>query len=206
MLIHLEGIGKRFLQEWIFRNINLELQGDKKYAITGRNGSGKSTLLQLIAGISNPTEGRITYKDSGKSEIHSDNFPLFSSYTAPYQELPEELTGREVFDFHFKFRSKSFPFGFDEFFDIIELKDQGNKLVRFYSSGMKQRLKLGLCIFTQAQVYFLDEPTTNLDRMGIEWYKKIVKERISDKPLFISSNIEEEYQLCDSVIKVSDYK
>lgn len=206
MLIRLESIGKRFLKDWIFRNINLEFEGTKKYAITGLNGSGKSTFLQLLAGISIPTEGKITYQDDAGFVLDPDNITLKFSYSAPYQELPEELTGKEVFDFHFNFRQKGFSFDEKSFFEMIELPGQENKQVKYFSSGMKQRLKLGLCLFTEAKVYFLDEPTSNLDRNGIEWYKRLISERIFDKPLFISSNIEEEYQLCDTVIRMSDYK
>ena len=61
-------------------------------------------------------------------------------------------------------------------------------------------------LFRSAKVYFLDEPTTNLDRSGIDWYKKLIAEKVLDKQLFISSNIEEEYQFCDAVIQISDYK
>ena len=205
MLIRLEDIGKRFLKDWIFRKVNLQFEGNNKYAITGRNGSGKSTFLQLLAGISIPTEGKIIYQDQDQP-IEVDNIPLLFSYTAPYQELPEELTGKEVFEFHFKFRKKGSSFDKKSFFEQIELKDQENKQVKYYSSGMKQRLKLGLCLFTEAKVYFLDEPTTNLDRSGIDWYKKLIAEKVLDKQLFISSNIEEEYQFCDAVIQISDYK
>ncbi|MBC7390510.1 MAG: ABC transporter ATP-binding protein [Opitutaceae bacterium] len=206
MLIHLESIGKRFLKDWIFRNVNLEFEGTKKYAITGLNGSGKSTFLQLLAGLSIPTEGKISYRDEAGIVLDPDNISLQFSYSAPYQELPEELTAEEIFDFHFNFRNKASSFDQKVFFEMIELPNQQNKQVKYFSSGMKQRLKLGLCLFTDSKVYFLDEPTTNLDRNGIEWYKRLISERISDKSLFISSNIEEEYQLCDTVIQISDYK
>ncbi len=206
MLIRLESVGKRFLKDWIFRNINLEFQGNKNYAITGLNGSGKSTFLQLLAGISIPTEGTITYLNKEGKNLEPESITLKFAYSAPFQELPEELTGKELYDFHFNFRQKVFSFDEKSFFEIIELKGHENKQVKYYSSGMKQRLRLGLCLFTEAWAYFLDEPTTNLDRNGINWYKKLISERISVKPLFISSNIEEEYKFCDTIIRISDYK
>ena len=101
MQIRLEGIGKRFHKEWIFRNVNLKFEPKGKYALTGNNGSGKSTLLQVIASIGIPTEGKIQFLENGVA-IEIEELIHFLSFSAPYQELPEELTGNELFDFHFK--------------------------------------------------------------------------------------------------------
>ena len=128
------------------------------------------------------------------------------SFSAPYQELPEELTGKELFDFHFKFRQKAIDFDSKAFFQILQLEKQGDKLVKFYSSGMKQRMRLGLCILSKAEVYMLDEPTTNLDKNGMAWYQQLIKDQSKDKLLIISSNIEEEYKFCTTVMNIEEYK
>ena len=206
MKIELQGVGKRFIKDWIFRNVTLDFEANKKYAITGRNGSGKSTLLQLISGLIIPTEGQIFYKDASGEINKNQDLNLEFSYCSPFQELPEELTAKEVYDFHFNFRSKAVDFDNSMFFDLVELSGQENKQVKYYSSGMKQRLKLGLCMFTESKIYFLDEPTTNLDRNGISWYKNLISTTIKEKTLFVSSNIEEEYQFCNQVINISDFK
>lgn len=205
MQIRLEGIGKRFHKEWIFRNVDLEFKSNGKYAIVGNNGSGKSTLLQLIASIGIPTEGAIQFIDN-RLVIEVDNLIHFLSFSAPYQELPEELTGNELFDFHFKFRQKAIDFDSEAFFQMLQLEKQGNKQVKFYSSGMKQRMRLGLCILSKANVYMLDEPTTNLDKNGMAWYQQLVHNQLKNKLVIISSNIEEEYKFCDTIISIEDYK
>lgn len=205
MQIRLEGIGKRFHKEWIFRNVNLEFESKGKYAIVGNNGSGKSTLLQVIASIGISTEGAIQFIDNGLT-IEIEKLIHFLSFSAPYQELPEELTGNELFDFHFKFRQKAIDFDSKAFFQMLQLEKQGDKLVKFYSSGMKQRMRLGLCIFSKAEVYMLDEPTTNLDKNGMAWYQQLVHDQLKDKLVIISSNIEEEYKFCDTIISIEDYK
>jgi ABC-type multidrug transport system ATPase subunit len=205
MQIRLEGIGKRFHKEWIFRNVNLEFESKGKYAIVGNNGSGKSTLIQLIASIGIPTEGAIQFIDK-RLTIEIENLIHFLSFSAPYQELPEELTGNELFDFHFKFRQKAIHFDSKAFFQMLQLEKQGEKLVKFYSSGMKQRMRLGLCILSKAEVYMLDEPTTNLDKNGMAWYQQLVQDQLKDKLVLISSNLEEEYKFCDTIISIEDYK
>ena len=63
MVIELKEAGRRFNQEWIFRNINYTFQSGGKYAILGPNGSGKSTLLSVILGNLSPSEGSIRYID-----------------------------------------------------------------------------------------------------------------------------------------------
>jgi ABC-type multidrug transport system ATPase subunit len=205
MQIRLDGIGKRFHKEWIFRNVNLEFESKGKYAIVGNNGSGKSTLLQVIASIGIPTEGAIQFIDNGLT-IEVEELIHFLSFSAPYQELPEELTGNELFDFHFKFRQKAIDFDSKAFFQMLQLEKQGDKLVKFYSSGMKQRMRLGFCMLTKAEVYMLDEPTTNLDKNGMAWYQQLIQNQLIDKLVIISSNIEEEYKFCNTIIKIEDYK
>lgn len=205
MHIQLEGIGKRFRKEWIFRNVNLSFQAPKKYAIIGPNGSGKSTLLQLIAGIGISSEGSVFYETESKKSS-AEEIATHFSFSAPYQELPEELTGFELFEFHFKFRQKATHFDDKKFFEMIQLQNEGQKLIKYYSSGMRQRLRLGLCVFTQAKAYFLDEPTTNLDKKGIVWYQQLLEQYVNDKLLIISSNIEEEYKICDIVLSIFDFK
>ncbi len=205
MQIRLEEIGKRFHKEWIFRNVDLLFKDTGKYALIGNNGSGKSTLLQLISSIGIPTEGTINYQ-SELLTIDTEHIIDYFSFCAPYQELPEELTGKELFDFHFNFRKKALDFDSKSFFNLIQLEKQENKQVKYFSSGMKQRMRLGLCILSKADVYFLDEPTTNLDKNGMDWYSQLLTRYLTDKLLIISSNIENEYSICDTIINITDFK
>jgi ABC-type multidrug transport system ATPase subunit len=71
---------------------------------------------------------------------------------------------------------------------------------------MKQRLKLGLSFFTESDVIFLDEPTTNLDETGIQWYIDQVSKLKKSKLVIISSNDKREYQFCDEILDVTAFK
>ena len=148
---------------------------------------------------------QIQFLENGVA-IEIEELIHFLSFSAPYQELPEELTGNELFDFHFKFRQKAIDFDSKAFFQMLQLEKQGDKLVKFYSSGMKQRMRLGLSILSKAEVYMLDEPTTNLDKNGMTWYQQLIQDRLQDKLVIISSNIEEEYKFCNTIICIEDYK
>ena len=61
--IQLEGIGKKFGSEWIFRNLNLNLNPADKLVLLGGNGSVKSTLLQIISGYVLPNAGKVILKN-----------------------------------------------------------------------------------------------------------------------------------------------
>jgi ABC-type multidrug transport system ATPase subunit len=203
MQITLTNTGKRFNREWIFRGFNHEFDAPKKYAITGPNGSGKSTLLQVIAGSLTHSEGTIEYAN-GKLITPTEHHFKYVSIAAPYLELIEEMTANEFLAFHTQF--KPLNIAAEEALQITNLSNAANKQIRYYSSGMKQRLKLAQAFFSTSPVLLLDEPTTNLDREGVELYLQLINNYTAGKLVIISSNVAEEYQFCDEVISIKDYK
>lgn len=170
MNITVENIGKKFVREWIFRHASFELLSGQTYTFVGPNGSGKSTLLQLLTGIFPASEGIISYTDHAGKDIDVDDWYKHIVIAAPYMELVEEFTLREMVEFHIKFKPLKNKISVLEFEDLIQLSHASNKLIRHFSSGMKQRLKLGLAFMSDVPVIFLDEPTTNLDPQGFQWY------------------------------------
>lgn len=205
MNITLHNLGRRFNQEWIFRGIDYTFSSNNKYAILGPNGSGKSTLIKVITGQLTPSEGEIKYKKA--QEIHVDDIFIHVSIAAPYIELIEEFTLIELLDFHFKF--KSFFAGFDRerILSLLGMERSANKSLKFFSSGMKQRVKLALACCSDSDLLFLDEPTSNLDVEGEKWYLNLVDITSSEnRILIIGSNQEKEYEFCNEFIRISDYK
>ena len=88
----------------------------------------------------------------------------------------------------------------------MELKNSIHKQIKYFSSGMKQRLKLGIGFYSQCELLLLDEPTTNLDESGIQWYEDYVKKSLSDRLVIISSNRKQEYSCCQQEISLKNYK
>lgn len=177
----------------------------KAYAVTGPNGSGKSTFLKTLSGAVPATEGNIIFELDGKI-IEPDVWPHYISFAAPYLELIEEFTLEELLRFHFSFKETSFPASFEELAGKMHLESALGKEIKFFSSGMKQRLKLGLAFFSDSPVLLLDEPTSNLDNMGINWYLDRITEVKNDRLLLICSNQQYEYQFCENIIDITDYK
>ncbi|MCU0382938.1 MAG: ATP-binding cassette domain-containing protein [Cyclobacteriaceae bacterium] len=199
-----ENLGKRFRKEWIFRNFNFEFKAGNRYAITGPNGSGKSTLLQLLWGQTLPTTGTVNYTFSNKPLIVEKLFEHVT-ITAPYLDVIEELTLIELLKFHFKLRKAVNNYSIDEIMATLELEHAAQKAVVFFSSGMKQRLKLGLAVLTQHSFLFLDEPFTNLDEASCLWAKKLLEKHPSEITC-IASNDKREFEQANEVINLKHYK
>jgi ABC-type multidrug transport system ATPase subunit len=185
MTISLSDLGKRFNTDWIFRRLTYEFSAGNSYALIGPNGSGKSTLLQVIGGALFFNEGAVRYRDNANQAIEDELIYKEVALAAPYLELIEEMTGQELLDFQQSFK----PFIKEKnSFSILEevgLNDAAHKEIRYYSSGMKQRLKL-------AQSFFCDTRLLSL----------YTENRI----VIIASNDPVEYRFCQHQLLLSEYK
>ena len=205
MNITLQNIGRRFNRDWIFRGVDYTFNSGQAYAILGPNGSGKSTLLQVLNASLTPSAGTINYTFQDKSVEATEVFTHLS-LAAPYLELIEEFTLTEMVDFHFKF--KQYKPGIDkkELIGLLSLAKSENKLIRYFSSGMKQRLKLILAFCADTPILMLDEPTSNLDTQGVDWYLGLVEQFAHNRLTIVCSNQEHEYSFCNERLSISDYK
>ncbi|RYE16455.1 MAG: ABC transporter ATP-binding protein [Sphingobacteriales bacterium] len=205
MKITLENVGRRFNRDWIFRGIDYAFISGESYAILGPNGSGKSTLLQVLNGSLAPSAGKLGYFN-GDKEIEAEKVFNYLSLAAPYLELIEEFTLAEVIDFHFKF--KAYKNGIDKqaVITLLGMDASKNKLVKYFSSGMKQRLKLALAFCSDTAMLMLDEPTSNLDTQGVDWYLNLVEQYAAGRLTIICSNQEHEYAFCRNRLNIVDYK
>ncbi|MFC0518453.1 ATP-binding cassette domain-containing protein [Mucilaginibacter angelicae] len=205
MIITLQNIGRRFNRDWIFRGVDYTFTSGESYAILGPNGSGKSTLLQVLNGSLSPSAGKIEFINDGKP-VEIETVFTHLSLAAPYLELIEEFTMSEMIDFHFKF--KSFKPGVDKahLIDLLNLPKSANKLIKYFSSGMKQRLKLALAFCADTPMLMLDEPTSNLDTQGVDWYISLVQQFAAGRLTIVCSNQEHEYGFCNHKLSIVDYK
>ena len=193
-----EGLSKRFNREWIFKNLNYQFKPGTVYAITGPNGSGKSTLLQILWGQVPPTAGELRYQAAG-SIVKVEDIHKHISIAAPYMDVIDDFTLEEMLAFHFKLRKIRDGFSIQALLDILYLTENRTKFIRNFSSGMKQRLKLGLAFYTQASILFLDEPGSHLDSTAFQWYKSELGKLPNDTLVFIGSNDPLEFQVPNCV-------
>ena len=203
-----EKIGKKYNREWIFKGINQEFSSPNSYLVSGSNGAGKSTFLQVISGFKTPSDGKITYhKAKVKHLTPTELIYKEVAYVAPYISVFEEYTMQELISFYTKFKPRKNNMGYTEFVETIELSHAKNKAIKNFSSGMKQRVKLGLAILAETDILLLDEPTSNLDKSAIKWYQNLIKENLDDRLIFVASNDKEnEAFFCKNELKIEDYK
>ena len=204
MNITLKNIGRRFNKEWIFREINYQFEQGQKYAILGPNGSGKSTLLSILLGSLTPSEGELKYLNP--QEINVESIYQHISFAAPYIDLIEEFTLQETIAFHFQFKGYAVGLGELEILDLLGLEKSQDKALKHFSSGMKQRTKLVLACCSNSPILLLDEPTSNLDAQGVDWYLALIEKFGENKTIIIGSNQAHEYSFCKQRLMISDYK
>ena len=205
MTISLSDAGKRYNRDWIFRHLTYNFEAGKSYAITGPNGSGKSTLLQAIGGALHLNEGSIDFSIAD-CKLQIENHYQHISICAPYLEVVEEMTVKEFLKFHSQFKPLIAAVSIDEIIAVVGLDKAVNKQIRYYSSGMKQRVKLAQCIFSDVPVLLLDEPCTNLDAAGIELYNQLVSEYCKKRMVIVSSNDHHEYEFCSEKLNIMNWK
>jgi ABC-type multidrug transport system ATPase subunit len=112
----------------------------------------------------------------------------------------------EFLHFHNQFKSFLPGLSAQDIIEIIDLKAAAGKQIRYYSSGMKQRVKLAQAILFNTEIILLDEPCSNLDAKGIALYHSLISTYCKDRLVIVCSNDEVEYGFCQQVISVSDYK
>lgn len=205
MTIQLYNAGKRFNRDWIFRKINYSFEETKSYAIIGPNGSGKSTLLQVVAANIAANEGKVEWKQNDGLINDAEVFQ-YIAVCAPHLEVIEEMTAIEFLNFHAAFKPLLSSVSIEEMIQIVGLEKAAQKQIRYYSSGMKQRIKLAQAVFSDVPVLLLDEPCTNLDTIGFELYHRLIDNYCKNKLIIVSSNDVNEYSFCEEKLNILDYK
>lgn len=205
MTIIAENLSKRFNREWVFRNFSYAFVPGQCYALTGPNGSGKSTLMQLLWGQVPPSSGTLHYK-AGEAEVSIEDVYQAVSIATTYMELIEEFTLLEMVRFHYRFKKVRDGLSPVELIEMWGLGHAMQKAVNNFSSGMKQRLKLGLAFYTDTSMLFLDEPTTNLDKKAIDWYQEMLEKSFASRLVLVASNQSHEYPPEAIKLNLMDFK
>ena len=150
-----------------------------------------------------PSEGHIEYRLDGHS-LDPQEVYTHLSMAAPYMELFENLSLNESVDMHGRFKKWTDGLSSSDIPALLGLEGHAHKSLNEFSSGMKQRVKLGLAILSKVSLTLLDEPTSNLDKAGRKWYRDLVDGYGKEKTLVVCSNHqEEEYDFCDKIMDLA---
>lgn len=201
MEVELHNISKRYIFDWIIKDLTFVFPQNSVTGISGINGSGKSTLIKMISGWLSPSNGKILYQWNNKIVSRSDVY-AHVSIVAPFTDLISEFDLEESFRFHTKFKKFSKSIEFEQFQSIVNLKEHRGKPLKYYSSGMRQRVQLALATLTKSKLLLLDEPTAYLDTENKKWFYSLLFKNIADKTVIISSNDNEDFQYCAEILKL----
>ena len=200
MKLVVNNLGKRYNYQFVVRNLNFTVSSGEITGIAGRNGSGKSTTMQMLAGYLTPSEGNVAYF-SEKNSIAKESVYQHLAYAAPYIDLPQKVTIHELYD-HYTIFKKVEVSSFQEFYAFCDLKNTGDKYIANFSSGMKQKIALGLALVTKCDLVLLDEPTSYLDTFAKSWFMEGIKVFGKEKTIVIASNDASDFELCNQIFEI----
>jgi ABC-type multidrug transport system ATPase subunit len=207
MNIELSDVGKKYGRLWIFKGIQSTFKSNSIYGLIGFNGSGKSTLLQIISGYITPNRGSVSFFEDNQ-EIQIENRYKSIAIAAPYLDLLEEFTVAESIELHTKFKALKSAISPKTMLQEIDLEKHRDKLLSQLSSGMRQRLKLALAIYSDTPILLLDEPCANLDKRWSEWFNTALLENAKGRIVIICTNSQENEMRCinSHILNVSDFQ
>jgi len=202
--IFLDGVGVRYGRYPVFSPLTHTFSAGESSAVLGANGSGKSTLLRVLAGMRAPSAGAVRWEDGGGKPVQSEAIFRHVAYCAPGMELVEEMTLREAVRFQQGFKPFMRSITGEDVIQRTGLPAAAvDKQLVQYSSGMKQRVKLALAIFSAAPILLLDEPSTNLDDAGVAQYDAWMREAATpDRLIIVASNDPREYAFVQQMVRL----
>ncbi|MCK4894413.1 MAG: ABC transporter ATP-binding protein, partial [Calditrichia bacterium] len=199
MIIQLQQFEKWYGSIQAVKPLDLEISKGETFALIGPNGSGKSTIIRALAGLLFPTKGQLYIK-----EIDLKRNPTearkYISYMPQRVTMPDYLTAREVITLYAKLKQVELK-RVDEILDFVELKDSADRYTGEYSGGMLQRVGLAVAFLSESEIYVLDEPTLNLDPLGIKRFRELILglKKKGKTILFSSHIIQDAVHLADRV-------
>ena len=195
-MIVLEGLQKKFGKQHILQDVSYTFQTGSKTVILGSNGSGKSTLIKILSGSLEATEGSPVYTFEG-SNVTAKSAGLHVGIAAPYVALNPMFSLKETLAFHEQFCP--FPEGFKltDWLYKAGLAAHEDKRLSTFSSGMLQRVRLLLAVANDRPLLLLDEPLSNLDVEGVQFYTELIHSFALSKTIIVGSNYQkDEYAYC----------
>jgi ABC-type multidrug transport system ATPase subunit len=205
-MIRLERFEKRFGRIEAVKPLDLEIARGEAVALLGPNGSGKSTIISALVGLHRPSGGRIVI-DGFDIVKAPDEVKRRLAYVPQRVGLPEMLTAGEVVSLFGRLRGVS-QTRVDEVLELFALGSVADRYTRELSGGMLQRIGLATAFLQEVPLFVLDEPTANLDLLGVDRLRQLLGE-LKDKgaTVVMSSHIlQSAMQFADRVAVLVDGK
>lgn len=196
-----ENLTKKYGNNLVLDDVSFTFESGKIYGLLGRNGSGKTTFFNCLDGLINYKKGKFYIDDT---QINSNDIGFV--LTSPM--LPEFLTGYEFIKTYMEINKIEEKNKIDEYFNMVSFaKEDQDKLIKDYSSGMKNKIQILMCIISKPKIILLDEPLTSIDVVVAKEIKDIFKTLKSDHIIIFSTHILElATSMCDEIVILNNKK
>lgn len=197
---------KVFNNKEVVSNVNMNVKQGEIYGFLGPNGAGKTTVMKMMTNLIKPTTGEIELF----GEKLTPNSYLQLGRMGSIIEIPvfyDKLNGKENLELHCEYMGYHNNRAIQDALELVNLQHIGNKPVREFSLGMKQRLGIARAIVTKPEILILDEPINGLDPVGIKELRDLFKMLAQEYgiTLLISSHILGEMEQIVDTIGVINY-
>lgn len=184
-IIETKDITKKYDKYQVLNKLNIHVKENSIYGLIGKNGAGKTTLIRIICGLQDPTNG--TYFIN-KIDNKAKDISLVRKKIGAIIERPsiyEEMNAKDNIICQMKLTGLTNYQDVSIILDVVGLSNVGNKKVRYYSLGMKQRLGIALALVNNPNILILDEPINGLDPEGIIEIRELILKLNKEKHITI---------------------
>ena len=205
MELLIDHVSKRFKDKKAVNDINLELTPGV-WGLLGANGAGKTTLMRMIAGIMQPTSGRVVY-DGVPIQTLGEQYRDILGYLPQEFGFHQEFTVKDYLSYIAALKGLPKRQGWRKIHELLErvsLLDVCNKKISKLSGGMRRRVGIAQALLNDPEVLILDEPTGGLDPGERVRFRNLLSEFAHDRIVLISTHIVPDVEYiaaCHAIIK-----
>lgn len=186
--VEIRNLSKAYHCRKLFTDVSVTIPDHSVFVVLGHNGAGKTTFLRILCGLIPATSGQVEYTLNGRVLSPAEKRAQLG-LVSPDLELYAELSAVENLEFFCGVRGV--PFTLDKAREILEfvgLKGRGHDYVGTFSSGMKQRMKYAQALLHDPYILVLDEPTSNLDEVGVGLVDTIIRRQKEKGIVIMATN------------------
>lgn len=206
LILKTNELTKKYKGFHALHHVSIGLEPGKIYGLIGPNGAGKSTLMRMIAGLSYPTSGSLElFGQSTPKGIQAERRRIGCMIESP--SLIMNMTAKENMKAHRVMRGIPNVEMENELLELVGLGDTGDKKVKNFSLGMKQRLGIAISLINNPELLILDEPINGLDPIGVIEVRDLLIKLCEEKHITIlisSHNLPELYQVATDYIIIHE--
>ena len=190
MELYIENVSKKFKDMTAVDNVSLKITPGV-WGLLGANGAGKTTLMRMIAGIMEPTSGKILYDGIPIKEMKESYRDIFGYLPQDFGFYPE-FTVKDYLEYVAALKGLSAQESkrkIEELLERLSLTNVNKKKIAKLSGGMKRRVGIAQALLNDPEVLILDEPTSGLDPGERVRFRKLLSEFAYDRIVLISTHI-----------------